>query len=428
MILAKLNEYIGEEIEFHCWLMGKRSSGSIHFLMIRDGSAFCQVIASKENLPDDKFNACDHLQIETALKIKGLVVKESRSKLGFEIHLKDFTIISEPSEEYPIPRKPSGPDFLLTKRHLWIRSPKQAAIMRIRSNVIHAVREFLDKNEFFCVDTPIFTAAAGEGTTTLFKVDYFNNDVFLAQTGQLYNEATALALEKVYCFGPSFRAEKSKTRRHLTEFWQVEPEFIFADLDSVIKLAQDMIVFAIDRVLDKCQTDLKILERDVSKLQLIKSPFPQITYSEAVEILKKKGFNITWGDDFGAPEETEISSNFSKPVCVHRYPIKIKAFYMKEDPSDNKLALGVDFLAPEGYGEIVGGGIREENLKILEKRIENENLPKEDFLWYLDLRKFGSVPHGGFGLGIERTVAWICGIHHIRECIAFPRTIDRVRP
>lgn len=428
MRISELKDFVDQQVEITGWVIGKRSSGKIHFILIRDSSAFCQVVVAEKEVHPEVFEQCKHLNIETVIKIKALAVEEPRAKLGYELHLKDMEVLSTPVDEYPIPRKPSGPDFLLNYRHLWIRSPRQSAIMRIRSKVISAIRNYLDQQGFYCVDTPIFTASSCEGTTTLFKVDYFNQDVFLAQTGQLYNEATALCLDKVYCFGPSFRAEKSKTRRHLTEFWQVEPEFLFARLEDIINLAEGMIVRIVEEILTHHQIDLKILDRDISKLEQVKAPFPRMTYDQALQLLQEKNISAEWGKDFGAPEETKISESFNSPVCIHRYPSAIKAFYMKQAPEDNRLALGVDILAPEGYGEIVGGGVREEDIAILEQRIDQHQLNRDDYQWYLDLRRYGSVPHGGFGLGIERTVAWICGIHHIRETIAFPRTIDRIKP
>lgn len=428
MLIRDIINNFEKEVDILGWVIGKRSSGKIHFIQIRDGSAFCQVVVSKDDVDEKIFQLCDHLTLETSVKIKGKVKKENRAKLGAEIHLIDIEIISKTKEEYPIPRKPSGPDFLMKFRHLWLRSPKQAAIMRIRSTIVTASRKFFDDRGFYCIDAPIFTPSACEGTTTLFKVDYFENNAFLSQSGQLYNEATALSLGKVYCFGPSFRAEKSKTRRHLTEFWQIEPELIFVELKDIIELSEDLIDYIVKTVINKNKLDLKIIERDISILEKIKKPFPRLSYTEAVEILKKKDINIEWGEDFGAPEETLISKEFSSPVCIYNYPTKIKAFYMKTNPKNQDEVLGLDILAPEGYGEIVGGGIREEDLNSLQSRLKEHNLSEEDFKWYLDLRRFGSVPHGGFGLGIERTVAWICGIKHIREAVSFPRTIDRIKP
>ncbi|MBN2364061.1 asparagine--tRNA ligase [candidate division WOR-3 bacterium] len=428
MRISDISVYEGKDVIFFCWLTGKRSSGPIHFLQVRDGSGFCQLTVVKGEVSDETFDKCGHLAIETAFRAEGKVLKQEKAKFGYEVALKNIEIISEPSGEYPIPRKPSGPDFLLSMRHLWIRSPKQSAVMRIRSGIIHAIRDYFRKEDFFCVDTPIFTPSACEGTTTLFKVEYFDTDVFLSQSGQLYNEANALALEKVYCFGPVFRAEKSKTRRHLTEFWQVEPEWIFADIESIMENAQNLILHILERILEDHRHDLEILERDVKPLESVKAPFPRLSYDKSVEMLKNKGFAIEWGADYGAPEETELSKNSDSPICVHRFPAQIKAFYMKTDPENPKLAMGVDVIAPEGYGEIVGGGVREERIEILEDRIKEHNLPKDDFEWYLDLRRYGSVPHGGFGLGLERTVSWICGLQHVRESVAFPRMMDRIKP
>ncbi len=428
MRISDISNHRDERVSIFCWLIGKRSSGQIHFLQVRDGSGYCQLTVVKGEVDDALFEKCGHLTIETAFRAEGLAVRQEKVKSGYEILLKKIEIVSEPVSEYPIPRKPSGPDFLLSMRHLWLRSPKQSAVMRIRSKIIESIREFFKKEGFYCVDTPIFTPSACEGTTTLFKVDYFDENVFLSQSGQLYNEANALALEKVYCFGPVFRAEKSKTRRHLTEFWQVEPEWIFADIDSIMETSQNLIIHVLSTVLEENRNDLDILERDIKPLEAVKAPFPRMSYNKSVELLKEKGFDIEWGSDYGSPEETEISKNSDSPLCIHRFPSHIKAFYMKSDPEDPKLSLGVDVIAPEGYGEIVGGGVREERIEILEQRIKEHNLPKEDFQWYLDLRRYGSVPHGGFGLGLERTVAWICGLQHVRESAAFPRMMDRIKP
>ncbi|MBN1150505.1 asparagine--tRNA ligase [candidate division WOR-3 bacterium] len=428
MRFSEISAYEGKDVEVFCWLTGKRSSGQIHFLQARDGSGVCQITVIKDEVTDEVFDKCGHLPVESAIKAKGKVVAQEKAKFGYEIVLREIETISEPFGEYPIPRKPSGPDFLLSLRHLWLRSPRQSAIMRVRSSIIEAIRDFFQKEGFYCVDTPIFTPSACEGTTTLFKVDYFDTQVYLSQSGQLYNEANALALEKVYCFGPVFRAEKSKTRRHLTEFWQVEPEWIFADIESIMDSSQNLILHILQRVLDKNRLDFALLERDTAPLEAVKAPFKRISYDESVKILKDRGFSIEWGADYGAPEETEISKISQSPVCIHRFPSHIKAFYMKADPENPRLAMGVDLIAPEGYGEIVGGGVREERIEVLEEKIKEHDLPREDFEWYLDLRRYGSVPHGGFGLGLERTVAWICGIQHVRESVAFPRMMDRIRP
>jgi asparaginyl-tRNA synthetase len=385
----------------------------------------------KAQLPEEKFEALKHLTQESSLIVRGKVRAEERAHGGFEMDVEDFEIVQRVSEEHPYPITPKdhGVDFLMDNRHLWIRSRRQHAILRIRAEVIKAVRDYFDSNGFLLVDCPIFTPAACEGTTTLFEVNYFDDEkVYLTQSGQLYNEANAMAFGKVYCFGPTFRAEKSKTRRHLTEFWMVEPEMAYATLEDVKRVAEELICFVVDRVLANKRTELAVLERDAAKLEAIKPPFPCITYDAAVELLKKKGSEIEWGGDFGATDETLLSEEYDRPVIVEKFPQQIKAFYFESDAERPELALGVDFIAPEGYGEIVGGGQRVHSLELLEKRIAEHNLPREAFEWYLDLRRFGAVPHAGFGMGIERVVTWICGIDHLRETIAFPRMLYRTKP
>ena len=358
----------------------------------------------------------------------GTVRADTRAPSGYEIDVKSVEVVGE-SHDYPITPKEHGVDYLLDRRHLWIRSERQQAILRIRHEIINAVRDFFNARGFILADTPIFTPAACEGTTTLFPAQYFDDQTaYLTQSGQLYNEANAMALGRVYCFGPTFRAEKSKTRRHLTEFWMVEPEMAYADLNDVMELAEGLLVSIVARTLDKRRRELTVLERDVSKLERVQSPFPRISYDEAVKILQEKGLPFEWGGDFGGPDETALSEQFDRPVMVHRYPAAVKAFYMKPDPDRPEVALGVDVLAPEGYGEIIGGGQRLDDLDLLLKRIEEHQLPKEAFDWYIDLRRYGSVPHGGFGMGIERAVAWICGLEHVRETIPYPRMLNRLYP
>jgi asparaginyl-tRNA synthetase len=382
----------------------------------------------KQDVPTDVFALADHLAQETSIEVDGIVRADARAPIGFELGVTGLRIVAKPTAEYPISPKDHGTAFLLEHRHLWLRSSRQHAVMRVRAEIVRAVREYLDGHGFLGFDTPILTPAACEGTSTLFPVDYFGEPAYLTQSGQLYAEAGATAFGKVYTFGPTFRAEKSKTRRHLTEFWMVEPEMAFADLDDDMDLAEDFLVHVVHRVLERRAAELRVLERDTTKLARVEKPFPRIAYDDAVARLQQKGFPIAWGDDFGGDEETALSEQFDRPVMVHRYPLAAKPFYMKQDPADPRLALGVDVLAPEGYGEIIGGGQREDDLARLEANLDAHALPREAFDWYLDLRRFGSVPHAGFGMGIERCVAWLCGLHHVRETIPFPRMLERVRP
>jgi len=426
--IEHVGTHAGEEVTIKGWLHTRRSSGKIHFLILRDGTGFIQGVMSKAAVGDEAFKRADHLSQETSLVVHGTVRADARAPSGFEIDIKGYEVIGE-SHDYPITPKEHGVDYLLDRRHLWIRSERQQAILRVRHEVIDAVRDFFNTRGFILADTPIFTPAACEGTTTLFPVQYFEDTTaYLTQSGQLYNEANAMALGRVYAFGPTFRAEKSKTRRHLTEFWMVEPEMAYADLNDVQDLAEAMVVDVVARVLDRRRHELKVLERDTSKLESVKAPFPRITYDDAVERLRAQGLPIEWGGDFGGPDETAIGQMFDRPVMISRYPSAIKAFYMKPDPDRPELALGVDVLAPEGYGEIIGGGERLADLELLLARIKEHNLPQEAFEWYLDLRRFGSVPHGGFGMGIERAVAWICGLEHVRETIPYPRMLYRLYP
>jgi asparaginyl-tRNA synthetase len=418
----------GQAVRLRGWLHNRRSSGKIHFLTLRDGSGFIQCVMSKQAVGDEMFTRADHLTQESALMIEGTVRADTRAPGGYEVDVSSLDVVSE-AKEYPITPKEHGVEFLMDRRHLWIRSPRQQAILRVRHEVINAVRDFFNSRGFILADPPIFTPAACEGTTTLFPVQYFeDNTAYLTQSGQLYNEANAMALGRVYAFGPTFRAEKSKTRRHLTEFWMVEPEMAYATLEDVIELAEALVVYVVGRALEQRKRELQVLERDTSKLEKVVPPFPRISYDEAAELLQKKGLPFTWGGDFGAPDETALSEEFDRPICVHRYPSAVKAFYMKPDAQRPEVALGVDVLAPEGYGEIIGGGERISDYDLLLQRIKEHNLPQEAFEWYLDLRRFGSVPHGGFGMGIERVVSWICGLEHLREAIPYPRMLYRLYP
>ena len=424
-LIKNLSRHVGEEVEIRGWLFNKRSSGKIAFLIVRDGSGVVQGVLLKTN--ETAFAAAETLTQESSLYLRGTVRAEPRATGGYEIDVTQVIPVSIACE-YPISLKEHGVEFLAERRHLWIRTPKQAAILRIRAEIEFALREFFYRNDFVLADAPIITPAACEGTTNLFEIDYHGDKGYLSQSGQLYNEATAAALGRIYCFGPTFRAEKSKTRRHLLEFWMIEAEAAFFDVDDNMRLQEDMVVYVIERVLERCRNELKLIERDISKLEAIKKPFPRISYTDAVALLNKAGEPFEWGDDFGAPHETIIGNHFESPVFVHRYPTAIKAFYMKPDPNDAKVVLGADLLAPEGYGEIIGGGQRIDDLALLEQRLAEHQLPREAFEWYLDLRRYGSVPHSGFGLGIERTVAWICGLDHIRESIPFPRLLHKMYP
>jgi len=418
----------GQRVIIRGWLHARRSSGRIHFLTVRDGSGFIQGVMSKAAVDEDTFRTADHLTQETSIIVSGAVRADARAPGGFEIDLATLEVVG-PSADYPITPKEHGVDFLMDRRHLWIRSERQSAVLRVRAEVIAAVRSFFDDRGFILADTPIFTPAACEGTSTLFPVQYFDDTTaYLTQSGQLYNEANAMALGRVYCFGPTFRAEKSKTRRHLSEFWMVEPEVAFAKLDDVVELAEDLVVAVVTRVLERRRTELRRLDRDISKLEMVQKPFPRITYDDAVKMLNEKGQPFEWGGDFGAPDETLLANSFDRPVAVTRYPSKVKAFYMEPDPQRPDVALCVDVLAPEGYGEIIGGSERIADYDLLLRRIREHELPPEAFEWYLDLRRYGTVPHGGFGMGIERVVAWICKLEHVRETIPYPRMLYRLYP
>jgi asparaginyl-tRNA synthetase len=419
--------HAGEEVTLRGWLYHRRSSGKLHFLLVRDGTGTIQCVMFVKDVPADVFERAAHVPQESSVEVTGTVRADARSPLGFELAVRELRVVHE-AEDYPITPKEHGTAFLLDHRHLWLRSSRQHAIMRVRSSVVRACRDYFDRRGFTLLDAPIFTPAACEGTTTLFAVDYFGTPAYLTQSGQLYMEAGAAAFGKVYCFGPTFRAEKSKTRRHLTEFWMIEPEVAFADLDDDMALAEDFLVEVVGRVVEERRVELAALERDVTPLLRVQKPFPRVSYEQALALLAADGKPLAFGDDFGGDEETVLSQRFDRPVMVHRYPAASKAFYMKADPADPRLALCVDVLAPEGYGEIIGGGQREDDLATLERRIAEHALPAEAFGWYLDLRRYGSVPHAGFGMGIERMVAWLCGLHHVRETIPFPRMLERLTP
>lgn len=423
-----LHRHVGQVVTVKGWLYNKRSSGKLHFLQLRDGTGVVQCVCFKGNFGEELFKQLDTLPQESALTITGSVKAEARAVGGHEIDAQSATIVSVAQADYPITPKEHGTGFLMEHRHLWLRSRKQHAILRIRARVQKAIRDFFDDRGFVCMDAPIFTPSACEGTTTLFPVEYFDETAFLTQSGQLYAEANAMAFGKTYCFGPTFRAEKSKTRRHLTEFWMVEPEVAYLELDGLLELIEQFLSYVVQCVVKDRRPELVVLERDVAKLEKIVPPFPRLSYSDAVDVLKGAGHAFEWGGDFGAPDETLISEKFDKPVLVHRYPAAVKAFYMKRDPQDPRVALCVDCLAPEGYGEIIGGSQRADDIQFLEEQIALHKLPMEAFKWYLDLRRYGSVPHSGFGLGLERTTAWICGTHHVRECIAFPRMLEKITP
>ncbi|MEM1660669.1 MAG: asparagine--tRNA ligase [Candidatus Bathyarchaeia archaeon] len=421
-------KFAGKDVEIKGWLLNKRTIGGVQFLIVRDGTGIIQATIRRNEVGDKIYDEVEDLAQESSIIIMGTVKEDKRAPGGYEIKVTSLEIVHKAERDYPLAKKEHGVDFLMDYRHLWIRSPRQTAILRVRAEVIRACRDFLDGRGFVLVDAPIFTPAAVEGTTTLFEVPYFGDKAYLTQSGQLYMEAAIAAFGKVYCFGPTFRAEKSKTPRHLTEFWMVEPEMAFCEFEENLKLQEDMVTYIVKRVLEKRRRELETLGRDITPLQKVEPPFDRISYTEAIDMLQKAGFQIEWGEDLGAPHERYISLQFEKPVFVHRYPAKAKAFYMQPDPQNPEVVLCADLLAPEGYGEIIGGSQRIHELKLLEQRIEEFGLPKEAYEWYLDLRRYGTVPHSGFGLGIERTVMWICKLKHIREAIPFPRTINRVYP
>jgi asparaginyl-tRNA synthetase len=426
--IEELGRYVGQQVSLRGWVRGLRSSGKLHFVTLRDGTGDVQCVVFRGDVSPETFEAVGHLRQEASVVLDGEVKQHPKQPGVYEIAVRSAQILAQPTAEFPISPKDHGTDFLMDHRHLWLRSRRQHAIMRVRHEIISAVRSYFDEHGFTLVDAPIFTPNACEGTSTLFETDYHGEPAYLTQSGQLYGEAAAAAFGKIYVFGPTFRAEKSKTRRHLAEFWMVEPEVAFMELAGDIDLAEDFLCHIVERVLARRRPELAVLERKLDALERVQKPFPRIRYHEAVEILRGKGIAFQHGDDFGAPEETAISDSFDRPVIVTHYPSELKAFYFKRDPADASVALNMDVLAPEGYGEIIGGGQREDDLATLEQALEKHQLPKSAFDWYLDLRRYGSFPHAGFGLGIERTVAWLCGLEHVRETIPFPRMLNRLRP
>ncbi|EPY12375.1 MULTISPECIES: asparagine--tRNA ligase [Paenibacillus] len=426
-VIREVSRHVGEEVRMGCWLHNKRSSGKIQFLQLRDGTGFIQGVVVKSEVPEEVWEAAKSLTQESSLYVTGTVREEPRSKSGFEMTVTNVEII-QITENYPITPKEHGVDFLMDHRHLWLRAPKQHAILTIRGEIIRAVQQFFDEKGFTLVDPPILTPSSCEGTTELFHTKYFEEDAFLTQSGQLYMEAAAMALGKVYSFGPTFRAEKSKTRRHLIEFWMIEPEMAFVDHEQNLKVQEQFVSHIVQSVLENCRPELETLGRDTSKLEKCVAPFPRITYDEAIKFLQEQGYDIPWGEDFGAPHETAIAEKYETPVFITHYPTNIKAFYMKPDPNRPEVVLCADMIAPEGYGEIIGGSQRIDDPALMEERFKEHELSPEAYQWYMDLRKYGTVPHSGFGLGLERTVAWICGLDHVRETIPFPRLLYRLYP
>lgn len=425
--IDRIGAHVGEEVEVRGWLYNLRSSGALHFLLVRDGTGVLQAVAARSDLPAEMFETAGALTQESAILIAGLVREDRRAPGGYEMALRRLRVV-QLADAYPITPKEHGVEFLMDHRHLWLRSSRPWAIMRIRAEVERAICDYLDDLGYVRMDTPILTPSACEGTTTLFETPYFERRAYLAQSGQLYNEADAAALGRVYCFGPTFRAEKSKTRRHLTEFWMIEPEAAYMDLEGCIALVEGLVAFVVRRVLERRPGELQALGRNTAPLATIAPPFPRLTYDEALGRLREKGISVTWGEDFGGDEETVLSKMFDQPVFIHRYPAQCKAFYMQPDPERPEVVLGADLLAPEGYGEVVGGGERIHDHALLARRLDEYKLPRAEYTWYLDLRRYGSVPHSGFGIGIERTVTWICGLEHVRETIPFPRLINRLYP
>ncbi|WP_173916328.1 asparagine--tRNA ligase [Halobacillus sp. Marseille-Q1614] len=426
--ITEVSKYVGQEVTIGAWLRNKRSSGKIAFLQMRDGTGFMQGVIVKAELGEEKFQEAKALTQETSLYVTGTIVEDSRSSFGYEMQVSDFEVIHA-AEDYPITPKEHGTEFLMDHRHLWLRSRKQHAVMKVRNEIIRATYEFFNENGYVKIDPPILTGSSAEGTTELFHTKYFDEDAFLSQSGQLYMEAAAMAFGKVFSFGPTFRAEKSKTRRHLIEFWMIEPEMAFMDHEDSLQVQEQYVSHVVQSVLKNCKLDLEALERDTSVLEKIMAPFPRISYDEAIDLLKEKGFkDIEWGEDFGAPHETAIAESFEKPVFITNYPADIKAFYMKPDPNRPEVVLCADLIAPEGYGEIIGGSQRIDDLELMKKRYEEHELTGDAYQWYLHLRQYGSVPHSGFGLGLERTVAWLSGVEHVRETIPFPRLLNRLYP
>nr|WP_309100712.1 asparagine--tRNA ligase [Fredinandcohnia onubensis] len=426
--ISGVNKFVGEEVTIGAWLANKRSSGKIAFLQLRDGTGFIQGVVVKAEVDEDVFKTAKSITQETSLYVTGVVREDERSPFGYELTVTNIQVIHE-AVDYPITPKEHGTEFLMDNRHLWLRSKRQHAVMKIRNEIIRATYEFFNDNGFTKVDPPILTGSAPEGTTELFQTKYFDEDAYLSQSGQLYMEAAAMALGKVFSFGPTFRAEKSKTRRHLIEFWMIEPEMAFYEHEDSLKVQEEYVAHIVQSVLKNCQLELKTLGRDVSKLEKIQAPFPRISYDEAIEFLHEKGFNdIQWGDDFGAPHETAIAESYEKPVFITNYPKGIKPFYMQPAPDRDDVVLCADLIAPEGYGEIIGGSERIHDYELMKQQLEKHGLTSDAYQWYLELRKYGSVPHSGFGLGLERTVAWISGVEHVRETIPFPRLLNRLYP
>ncbi|NGZ74288.1 asparagine--tRNA ligase [Saccharibacillus alkalitolerans] len=419
--------HVGETVRIGCWVNNKRSSGKIQFLQLRDGTGYIQGVVVKNEVSEEIWNDAKSLTQESSLYVTGIIREEPRSKSGYEMTVTGIEVLHI-TEDYPITPKEHGVDFLMDHRHLWLRSTKQRAVMVVRAQIVRAIREFFDTRGFTLMDPPILTPSSAEGTTELFHIKYFDEDAYLTQSGQLYMEAAAMALGKVYSFGPTFRAEKSKTRRHLIEFWMIEPEMAFVELQESLEIQEQFVSHVVQSVLTNCRAELETLERDVTKLEQVVGPFPRITYDEAIKFLNENGFEVPWGEDFGAPHETAIANHYDKPVFITHYPAEIKAFYMKPDPNRPEVVLCADMIAPEGYGEIIGGSQRIDDPKLMEERFAQHNLTPEAYQWYMDLRKYGSVPHSGFGLGLERTVAWICGLDHVRETIPFPRMLYRLYP
>jgi len=425
--ISHIGEKSGAEATVFGWLYARRSSGKIQFLIVRDGTGYLQAVVVKADVSGETWAEAERATQESSLRVTGKVREDSRAPGGFEMSVSDVAVIGV-SENYPITPKEHGVDFLMSHRHLWMRSSQQHAVLRVRSEVSQAIRDFFHEREYVLIDSPILTGSAVEGTSTLFETDYFGEKAYLSQSGQLYLEPAAAAFGKVYCFGPTFRAEKSKTRRHLTEFWMIEPEVAFLEFDGLCELAEEFVVALIGRTLDRCAEDLKRLERDTAKLEAVKRPFPRITYRDAVAKLSAQGLSIRFGDDLGADEETALTAESERPLIVSRFPAAIKSFYMQPDPLDPEVVLGLDMLAPEGYGEIIGGSQRIHDLELLERRLAEHELPREKYEWYLDVRRYGTFPHSGFGMGLERFVTWMCGIHHLREAIPYPRTLKRIYP
>ena len=425
--INQLSNHVGKPVVIEGWIYNKRSSGKLQFPIVRDGSGYVQGVLSKKDVDESIWKAAEDASQESSVRVSGTVREEPRAPGGYELHLDGFELLQR-VEDYPITPKEHGTAFLMDVRHLWFRSSKQHAVLKVRSEVEQACRDFFYQRDFVLIDSPILTPAACEGTSTLFETDYFGEKAYLSQSGQLYLEPAAAAFGKVYCFGPTFRAEKSKTRRHLMEFWMVEPEVAFLQFDGLQDLAEEFVEYVVQRTVERCSEELKTLERDVTKLQSVQRPFPRITYREAIEVLAQRGMKVAFGDDLGGDDETVLAEAFDRPVIVHRYPAAIKAFYMQPDPDDPTLALGMDMLAPEGYGEIIGGSQRIHDHDLLLQRIREHDLPVEAFQWYLDIRKYGTFPHSGFGMGIERVVAWISGVRHLRECIPYPRMLNRIYP